>query len=95
MKLGEGWQSNRLLELAVLVPLELVTLGGDVHPETAVTTYRAGALDLEAHAVCRLSGRRQVDVCSWHVWSASICQWQQIYSLRGWLLGGRHGAECN
>lgn len=79
-----------LLVFTVLTATELVALGRDIHPETALPAYRAGALDLETNAVCRIGRWGQVDVGSRNVRRASIRQWQQIDGLlRG--LWCRHG----
>lgn len=47
-----------------LPPVKLLMLAGNVDPEAALSAYRAGAIDLEANAVCRNCGRWQVDVLS-------------------------------
>lgn len=50
------------LVLVELLPVELLVLPRDVHPEAAFSAYRAGAVDLEANAVGGHGGWRQVDV---------------------------------
>lgn len=80
-----------LLVFAILAATELLALRWDVHPETALTTYRAGTLDLKADAIGRFAWWRQVDVGSWHIRRAGVCQGQQVNGLRGWLLWCRHG----
>ena len=66
---------------------ELLALCWDIHPETALTTYRAGTLDLEANRVCWLGWRRQVDVGASDVWAAIVGQRQQVDDLAVRRLG--------
>jgi hypothetical protein len=73
-----------------VVALKLLALGGDVHPKTAIATYRACTLDLEADDVGWIRGRGQVDVGARDVWSTSVGQWQQV-DMRGGSCEFRHG----
>lgn len=72
-----------LLELAKRRPIKLGALLGDVHPQTALSAYRAGALDHKAQSVCWIRRRRQVDVASWDIWRAIVFQRQQVDPARG------------
>jgi hypothetical protein len=82
------------LVLVIVVPLERLSFGGNVHPETTLPTYRAGPLDLEAyHVRFLLLWRREVDVCAGDVWSTAISQWQQVHCLGRGLLDGGHGCS--
>lgn len=78
-----------LLVFSVLAAREPLTLCGDVDPQTALTTYRAGTLNLEADNVCRAGRRRQVDVGALDVGCAGVGERQQKDGLRGRSLRGR------
>lgn len=52
MRGGGDW-----LVFPIAVALELLALGRDVHPKTAMATYGAGTLDLKADDIGRICGR--------------------------------------
>jgi len=64
--------------------LEIVALGRDIDPKTALPAYRAATLDLEAKDISSVFwGRRQIDVGARNIRGAGISQWQQVDCLRG------------
>ena len=58
----------------------MLALGGNVHPQTALPTDGASAIDLEADAVCRNGGWRHVHVCGrvGQVWGAIVLERQEV-----------------
>jgi len=60
------------------VAIELFAFLWDIHPQAAMPTYGAGALDSEPHEIGWLSRRRQVNVGSNDIGSSPVSQWQQV-----------------
>ena len=82
-----------LLVLSIVVTVEALAFGGDIHPQATLATYRARALDLDADNIAGICGGRQEDVLSLDVRSARVGQWQQVHRLR--LRGCGHDGVGN
>lgn len=67
--------------------VERLALLGDVHPETALSADRAGALNDKPEHVVRVGRGWEVDVPSRHIGGAIILQWKQVNRT-----GSAHGA---
>jgi len=95
INLGEACKVWLELIFAVLVAVELVALGWDIYPETALAGYGTAALDLKAKDMGTLRrGRGQVDVRARDVWGPGVGQGQQVDGL-GPGLGYRRVRHCD
>lgn len=61
-----------------LFAIKLLVLPRYVHPQTAFSTYRACAIDLEANAVRRDGRWRQVDVLAGEIRRAIVLQRETV-----------------
>jgi hypothetical protein len=74
----QGVKGVSLLDLSVGLSPELSSLLGNVVPQTAFSTYRAGAFNVEADEICRFGRWREVNVVVGDVGLALIGQWQEV-----------------
>ena len=74
----------------VLLAIELLALGRDIHPETSLPADGARALNLEPDLVMRAGARRKVDVVTRNVRRAIVPQRQEVDVLGTLLHGGSH-----
>ena len=63
-----------------LLSIELLILARNVHPQTALATYRTCAIDLESYTVGWDGGRAEVDVgrVAGQIWRAIVFERQQV-----------------
>lgn len=65
-------------ELAKRMAIKGLTLIGDVHPKTPLSTDGTGPLNDETKDVDRVGWRREINVPSRHIGRTVILQWEQI-----------------
>lgn len=71
-------------------------LARDVHPQTALSAYRARAVDLESHTVCWDGGWAEVYVwwIAGQIWRAIVFEGQEVDSAVVDLLWGHFASDA-
>lgn len=83
-------KTEDVLELPVILSLKFLTLPGNVAPQAAMPTYRAGTANLESDNVLVAGDRRrEVDVGTRYIRCTAIGQWEYVDIL----LLRRHGHD--